>query len=496
MGHEFSLQLANTLGWLTWPGPGQPPPGPIEVEELRKVLRLRDKKAFIEWPESEISELARLAEREQNDAQFLLNAREAFRHFVFYGLAISIDDEEFWSFSRDAGHSGLIMRPDEPVTDLDLSTPFPPLRHIAEMPSSSLVLWSASGTSAAVPAEYARKTVRELAERSGSLAEHRRHRRFPYTEYFLRFTEGVKQVDRYLQRLRDRQRATTRCILHLSDLHFGGGYATGRQSNLLQSVLKLVDTHDVKRVVITGDLIDQPRKKYLAAADAFRSTLETVVGTEPLVVPGNHDRKAYGTFQRWFKKPLPFHWKPFENDDDMRIVFCAFDSTLDAVGAQGRVTEQQRMDRATELALRSRSKPETAGYLRVGLVHHHPFSFKTPAEGVWRLFKRFGLDEETFLRMEEGEGLVDWCGHLGVSLLLHGHKHVPYAAHKEVKTPRGYTLVRSVGCGSSVGEGGLPMSVNVHRWIEAERCWTTEYLLQVGDGRGFTNHNMSIRQIR
>lgn len=74
-------------------------------------------------------------------------------------------------------------------------------------------------------------------------------------------------------------------IAHLSDLHYGGAFdvATWR------AVEKAVETFDPDLIVVSGDLVDDPRKDHLSAAKKELEDLAARAGAELYVVPGNHD---------------------------------------------------------------------------------------------------------------------------------------------------------------------------------------------------------------
>jgi hypothetical protein len=74
-------------------------------------------------------------------------------------------------------------------------------------------------------------------------------------------------------------------IAHLSDLHYGGGFdiATWR------AVENAVAAFNPDLLIVSGDLVDDPRRDHLSAAKKELDDLATRVGAELHVVPGNHD---------------------------------------------------------------------------------------------------------------------------------------------------------------------------------------------------------------
>lgn len=74
-------------------------------------------------------------------------------------------------------------------------------------------------------------------------------------------------------------------IAHLSDLHYGGAFdiATWR------AVENAIASFNPDLLIVSGDLVDDPRRDHLSAAKKELDDLATRVGAELYVVPGNHD---------------------------------------------------------------------------------------------------------------------------------------------------------------------------------------------------------------
>ncbi|VIO64956.1 3',5'-cyclic adenosine monophosphate phosphodiesterase CpdA [Bradyrhizobium ivorense] len=74
-------------------------------------------------------------------------------------------------------------------------------------------------------------------------------------------------------------------IAHLSDLHYGGAFdlATWR------AVEKAVESFDPDLIIVSGDLVDDPRRDHLLAAKKELEDLAARAKAELYVVPGNHD---------------------------------------------------------------------------------------------------------------------------------------------------------------------------------------------------------------
>jgi 3',5'-cyclic AMP phosphodiesterase CpdA len=90
-------------------------------------------------------------------------------------------------------------------------------------------------------------------------------------------------------------------IAHLSDLHYGGSFDFA----LWQSVKKVITTFKPKLLIVSGDLVDDPRQDHLLEAKQELDELADALGADLYVVPGNHDMfftglDATGSRSGWF----------------------------------------------------------------------------------------------------------------------------------------------------------------------------------------------------
>lgn len=267
----------------------------------------------------------------------------------------------------------------------------------------------------------------------------------------------------------------SRRILHLSDLHFGSQHAAINAPLLqaeLHDVVRVVD-----RVVITGDLFDNPSDRDLADYQRFAQELHRTSGHEPICIPGNHDMRWLGNLGSTAAQVAALRWSSHVVDDRISTVFLGFNSAESGNWARGEIGQNQMTRIAAEHRNALAVRPELRGYLSVALVHHHPYSFETaPTTFVQRMLSTFNLSDESFMRLVDAEEYVEWCARWGVSVMLHGHKHVP---RYEVRTiqPTGTPahVLPAVGCGSSLGAEGSPMSYGILSWNESRRRWSTSF---------------------
>ncbi|NOK17401.1 metallophosphoesterase family protein [Corallococcus carmarthensis] len=274
----------------------------------------------------------------------------------------------------------------------------------------------------------------------------------------------------------------SRRVLHLSDLHFGTPEAA-RNLGLLQAEMANV-VGAVDRVVITGDLFDSPDPMAAAGFRSFSQYIERLSGVAPVVVPGNHDQRIAGVVGQSFEQISKIPYNPVVVDASARMLIISLNSSIRGVLARGRVTQEQLVAVGSEIMNRHSVSPETRGYLRVVLVHHHPFSFGTePVTLIQRALSKIGVGDEALLLLEDAEEFLEWCARWQVSVVLHGHKHQARYVSRTIR-PKGAPshLVTSIGCGTSLGAEGFPVSYNVVHWDERGRRWMVNFFESYGGG--------------
>ena len=87
------------------------------------------------------------------------------------------------------------------------------------------------------------------------------------------------------------------------------------------------------------------------------------------------------------------------------------------------------------------------------------------------------------------EEFLSWCVGRRVPLVLHGHKHVARYKKALVEWKHGpareWREVTAVGCGTSLGAEGRPLSYNVLEWLPSARKWSASFFSDPGLGAGF-----------
>jgi 3',5'-cyclic AMP phosphodiesterase CpdA len=238
------------------------------------------------------------------------------------------------------------------------------------------------------------------------------------------------------------------------------------------------------RVVITGDLFDSPWKRKWQAFETFRTSLRLITRTDPIVIPGNHDNRIagnsiwrFGTSSRYIAE---LEARKLHPDPELKCLFFCFNSSKAGNFARGEVTEDDLFRLATEYHVLSGQNKPVKDWLRIGLVHHHPFKFNAEAEGATAKFlKEMRIPEGSLLDMDSSERFVGWCADRGVQLILHGHRHVQRKMSQVVPVQQngGIKAVRvtALGCRTSLEAEGVPATYNLVTWDPNSQRWSTTF---------------------
>jgi calcineurin-like phosphoesterase family protein len=348
--------------------------------------------------------------------------------------------------------------------------PFPPVQEALKSHSTDRITvgWLANGTTFVVP--YSKATPEQLAEISSHASP--------------------LMLMRELGRLAEKPNRPAKHILHISDLHFGAKSASLEkihyvQSHLTQTIKNLRNSGDSIQVVMTGDAMDSPKKKNLDAYQSFAAAISEAAGAGVVQVPGNHDCKTKGFVPNILGAPaVALPWNRLAWATHIDTTFVCFDTSKDTKLAQGEIHSDQFLEAGSAL-INSRTKTSN----RIALVHHHPF---TRNEDEKDIIPFLGIKEERWLRMRNGEQLVSWCVGNSIGLILHGHKHHPRFIGQEIESENSTALVRAIGCGSTLGAEGKPLSYNLLTFPIGTSQWSVTYLSDPGDGSGFKQKRIDI----
>jgi hypothetical protein len=482
MGWVFDFDNANLVGYLTSKGPAPRAEWRSLATFTQGLTRLDAESTLISTDPKWSGEIQQAASHsfkslEATDAkphwndEFVLQSKDVekvlgplrplFSDYSLYALMVRTgsmypspeEDEFFREVAFSSQHRGLVMMPDGPTGVVNILDPFPALRELARCPIEppAVVFWTSLGGACALVLEKARIFYRNVLQD------------------LLRLGAGA--LDAALRQQADKTK--TKQLLHISDLHFGDERSDASRRYIkghLDLLLK-----DINRVVVTGDLFNNAEGKLLDQYLDFKSDVERMIKNNLIVIPGNHDvrprgNRLPGMLRQTYEFVVDIGWRPLVVDDDLDCVFFCFNSMEESYFARGSVTDAQLRRMAESLndelgQRRRRGGKDTERYTRIALVHHHPYAYETESFAGYDTFlRRVTGDEDTFTRFEEADRFVSWCAERGVSLILHGHKHVPHHAQATILIgDREHTLL-VVGCGSPLCYDVVALNPESGRW--------------------------------
>lgn len=500
MGARFKLEHANIVAYLTSRSFGAPRVRGGDLLEFLQALQydarqwLIPERGFEPWPEwiSEIaskasSRLGQLQESADREVlppsmveRVLEELRSEFSSYPLFALAVG-NGKGLRETAHDLARAPmygqlLVLIPEQGTTtrNFEVLDPIPAfsvaLHAVAEWPG--IAFWTGTGTSAFAPVS----DIDELRHQLENASHDRRHRG-PFPHF-----HSTAAFDAVLRRWTESRPTRSRRLLHLSDLHFGTIDATENQPLLdaeLREVVKSVD-----RVVITGDLFDTPKRDYATLFTGFRNNITHLAnGREPISITGNHDQRMIGLFGDDYKQVALIGSTKVVVDDACRMIFICFNSSVRGSFARGKITKSQFRHIGAEYRTHTAARPELKGYLPLVLVHHHPFSFDVaPETWVQRALGAVGLRDESFLEMVDARDLHHWCMDWKVKTVLHGHKHKARYCECDIERETDRMTLTSIGCGSSLGAGGSPVSYNLLEWDPVGQRWVAAFFESVNGG--------------
>ena len=488
MGVFFRMKHVNIMSYLTSRSYGPPQ---IMRQDLHEFLMLFLKgyggeeyfvaeRGFDTWP-NEMSSLAETAMNKlekisiEDDYQIvhpptvehlLEELRSALSVFPLFALAVG---DRIRKQAREIAQAPLygqllVLIPDnvDNNRNFEVLDPIPTfsaaLHAISDWPG--FLFWTQTGANTFVPKRYASDFVMDIQ----SVLDHfGRHRPFQSDQY---------KLDKFIKDWFKKRTRQSRRLLHLSDLHFGTTDAVENQA-LLDAQLRDV-VQDVDKVVITGDLIHTTKRNdYRAMYQTFRNNIVHLAnGKEPISITGNHDQRMLGIFGDDYRQVTRIGSRGVIIDDECKIIFICFNSSEDGNVAQGCITKSQFREIGGEYRNYISARPELKSYLPIVLLHHHPFSFDVePETRIQRILNKFGIGDERFLKLLDAEDLHHWCMDWDVKTILHGHKHKALYLERLIKRDDKSMLLTAIGCGSSLGAEGSPLSYNMLEWDHNSQRW-------------------------
>lgn len=500
MGAIFKLEHANIMTYVTSRSYSPPRVLRQHLGEFLDVLSyeaeryLIPERGFEPWP-TQIAAVAREAAMRLRESpssaqenpvvppptlgRLLEGLRNEFSAYPLYALTVG-SGGEVQEVAREIASAPmhgqlLVLIPESGMSErnfevLDPLPAFSTALHSApDWPG--FVFWTQTGVSAFAKLSEVNELVHRLRDAQYEMRP-RRPFLFPTTSGF----------DYVLQDWSKRTPRNYRRLLHLSDLHFGTEEATENQAILDSELSEIVQ--NVDRVVITGDLFDTPNKNYAALFANFKHNITRLAGgREPIAITGNHDQRMIGLFGDDYKHVALIGSQKIVVDDQCKMIFICFNSSERGTFARGRITKSQFRQLGGEYRTLTASRPELKDYLPIVLVHHHPFSFEVPAETlVQKALKAIGLGDEKLLVLANAEELHHWCMDWNVKTILHGHKHKARYVEREVARESNHARLTAIGCGSSLGAEGSPVSYNLLEWEPDSQRWIASFYESINGG--------------
>lgn len=499
MGAIFKLEHANIMTYVTSRSYAPPRVLKQHLFDFLDVLSyeaeryLIPERGFEPWP-TQITAIAREAASRLRESRYeeekpvvppptlarlLEELRNEFSVYPLYALAVGAG-KELQEVARELASTPmhgqlLVLIPEDGVSErnLEVLDPLPTfstaLHAAPDWPG--FVFWTQTGISAFARLSEAHELVHRLMD---AQYEMRPRRPFPFPT-----TSGFDYV---LQDWSKRSPRKYRRLLHLSDLHFGTEEATENQAILDAELSEIVQ--NVDRVVITGDLFDTPNKNYATLFSNFKHNITRLSGgREPIAITGNHDQRMIGLFGEDYKQVAMIGSQKIVVDDQCKMIFICFNSSEKGTFARGRITKTQFRQLGGEYRNLIASRHELKGYLPIVLVHHHPFSFEVPAETlVQKALKAIGLGDEKLLVLSNAEELHHWCMDWKIKTILHGHKHKARYVEREVVRESNHARLTAIGCGSSLGAEGSPVSYNILEWEPNSQRWIASFFESINGG--------------
>lgn len=496
MGAIFALEHANIISYITSKSTNLPPAFlRINLLDFLEAFAhnedlidgnktLLSSEEYSEWPKK-ISEIANRAFNDLNESELdvdqspflapkrsesiLSEMKGEFSSFETYFLYLSADYTANRSSLPDvlarrkgSGQSLTLIptlrsqwqRQEEQTEMFD---PFPAisigLHAFDQWPG--FLCWSHSGKAAFIKAENIDEFIEELDRGAGN--------------------DFSRHVDHVLEKWSSLVSLPKKRLLHLSDLHFGTGDAILKKKMLLAELRDVVN--EVDRIVITGDLFDSPDEPSVVMFTEFCETLTEISGGKvPIYIPGNHDIKIKGILGKTYEQIAKITPTTVEIDDEAKMVFIGFNTSEDGILARGSISKAQLTRIGSEykdlLAKNSRAKE----YLPIILLHHHPFSYENePVGSLEKAFRYFGVSIESTLKMKDPEDFYEWCADWNFNTVLHGHKHSAKHIRRNVRSSDEPFDLTAIGCGSSLGAEGTPISYNLLEWDPVSNNWIVSF---------------------
>ena len=257
-----------------------------------------------------------------------------------------------------------------------------------------------------------------------------------------------KNAIREIKRIAENKKQASHYIFQLSDLHFGAkniDIAELNLKNLVKSQLSRIEINDTVHFVITGDMIDSPKRIAKSDYNDFAEFLEDRCGQKPISVLGNHDINNHGLaifHKNQELADMVGEYPRIQILEEPKVILLLFNSNTNGMLAEGEIGREQmsKMGRLLD------DMPNIDQYLLIAVMHHHLLPIPTPGFYDKKWYKKIlpcGFLEET-LKLRDADVFLEWLENRNVKYVLHGHKHIPFLAK--------HNGINIISCGSSTGQ--------------------------------------------
>ena len=249
-------------------------------------------------------------------------------------------------------------------------------------------------------------------------------------------------------------------IIHLSDLHIGSKTARrrmGRIKQLISSVSDELGDDALTVPVVTGDIMDTPKKSNFDDVQTFLDFLHNVGTQDAITVIGNHDVRRDGWLMPDYRQALRFDQKKLTWIEEANVGLLSVNSVRKGSLARGKIGEREFLDLGAAI---DRERKRRGSGIIVALLHHHPIPVDVPDWYHKNWYERLlGGSFAKTEALEDSDQFIEFLKTRGIRAVLHGHKHIPRADEHEG--------IAIIDCGSTVGkvetkeEGTTYISMNV-----------------------------------